>query len=668
MKSFVKSIGVIDKNGHVHSVGFGPGVNVVTGRSSTGKSALIEVFDYCFGSSEYTVPVGVITDNAAVYFTILCINRKDVVLARKPASTHAFIREVNDESHLRDGILAIEFLEDEYYVALSLFKRQLASYFGLDVTHVEEEINDYKTKKDPAPSVRSFTSFMLQHQNLIANKHAIFYRFDEQQEREQVIRHLDIFLGFADQKYFLLRQELDKYERDKKRLEFQLPKIAEITATAEREVGSLFDQFAAITGTADVLGGAKQAVANPQSALEKISKVRIKILPLSNEHAKQRQALEEAKGKLVASLRVLHNELSKVRSSIETAKRYSSDAVKSVIPESAEIAVSHCPFCNSDTPVVENAANRLTEALRWLNSDLRQTHYQLESFEHAEKSILEEISNKEIEIRAIEEKISAIDKIIKELEDYRSQFELAIRSKSLIEGALQRLLERMDGRVSQEVEELNKKIRELKAKLAGEYDLPSKRARASEYINTAMSEIGKRFDFEESYRPINLKFDLDTFDLWHEATGGKKVYLRSMGSGANWLYSHLTLFMALHKYFCELGPHCKIPTILFLDQPTQVYFPSVLDSGAKFEAEQISEKTLRKVDEDIHAVQNMFNQLIKYCKETEELTGTAPQIIVTDHADHLELANGVNFESLVNGRRWREPGSGLINRQTQSAK
>lgn len=663
MKSFVKSIGVIDKNQRVHAVDFGPGINVVTGRSSTGKSALIEVFDYCFGSSEYTVPVGVITQNAAVYFTILRVNQKDIVLARKPSSEHALIREVNDETHLKDGILAPEFLEEGYYVALKLFKRQLASYFGLDVTHVEEEAKEYKTKKDPAPSVRSFTSFMLQHQNLVANKHAIFYRFDEQHEREQVIRHLDIFLGFADQKYFLLRQELDKYERDRKRLEFQLPRIAEVRAAAERDVTSLFDQFAAITGTADELGGAKQAVANPQVAFDKISKIRIKLLPLSSEHAKQRQLLEDQKAKLVASLRVLHNELGKVRASIATANRYSSDAVKAVIPETAEITVSHCPFCNSETHAVENAANRLTEALQWLNSDLRQTHYQLESFENAEKSLVAEIEAKESEIRAVDARISALDKVIEDLEEHRSQYELAIRSKALIEGALLRLLERVDGRASEELDALDKKIRELKAKLAADYDLPTKRARATDFINNAMSEIGRKFDFEDSYRPINLKFDLDTFDLWHEPPDGDKVFLRSMGSGANWLYSHLTLFMALHKYFCSLGPHCKIPTILFLDQPTQVYFPSVLDVGEKFEAEKISLRAQRNVDEDIRAVQNMFNQLIAFCRETEESTGVRPQIIITDHADHLVLADGISFESLVNGRRWREPGAGLINAQ-----
>ncbi|WP_257968523.1 DUF3732 domain-containing protein, partial [Vibrio parahaemolyticus] len=66
-----------------------------------------------------------------------------------------------------------------------------------------------------------------------------------------------------------------------------------------------------------------------------------------------------------------------------------------------------------------------------------------------------------------------------------------------------------------------------------------------------------------------------------------------MGSGANWLYSHVSLFLALHRYFVELGEKCAIPSIIFFDQPTQVYFPNFnrdnaesFEDQAKYEAEQ----------------------------------------------------------------------------------
>ena len=56
MKSYVKYIGLVDKSNKIHSVEFTTGVNIITGKSSTGKSAMIEIFDYCTGNSDNTIP------------------------------------------------------------------------------------------------------------------------------------------------------------------------------------------------------------------------------------------------------------------------------------------------------------------------------------------------------------------------------------------------------------------------------------------------------------------------------------------------------------------------------------------------------------------------------------------------------------------------------------
>ena len=63
MKSYIKYIGLIDNEENCHYIDLIEGLNIITGRSSTGKSAIIEIFDFCFGNSENTIPDGVITDN-----------------------------------------------------------------------------------------------------------------------------------------------------------------------------------------------------------------------------------------------------------------------------------------------------------------------------------------------------------------------------------------------------------------------------------------------------------------------------------------------------------------------------------------------------------------------------------------------------------------------------
>lgn len=179
-----------------------------------------------------------------------------------------------------------------------------------------------------------------------------------------------------------------------------------------------------------------------------------------------------------------------------------------------------------------------------------------------------------------------------------------------------------------------------------------------------MNEIGDKLDFE--YKPINLHFDIKTFELYHLKEGNKKVYLRSMGSGANWLYSHVCLFLSLLRFFSSLGDKSLVPTILFLDQPSQVYFPAVIDlSTEKFDAEKLKEKEKGKkgkeeVDDDMRAVTNLFLQIADVLKSIKEQYGFTPQIIISDHADNLNLGENYTFEDFVR-KRWRKEGDGLIN-------
>jgi hypothetical protein len=194
--------------------------------------------------------------------------------------------------------------------------------------------------------------------------------------------------------------------------------------------------------------------------------------------------------------------------------------------------------------------------------------------------------------------------------------------------------------------------------LLSKYEIKDKLIKLNQSIDTKMCELGEEFDFEETYKPSALRFDLETFDLWYQQDEKTRVYLRSMGSGANWLYSHLALFLSLHYHFSAYSESgCKIPPILFLDQPTQVYFPSSLDDYDEFDAKDLAKKINRadKVDDDMKAVTNMFTQLAKFCADTAALTGVTPQIIVSDHADKLTLNDGYKFQDYVRAT-WRTRG------------
>lgn len=59
-------------------------LNVITGRSSTGKSALSEIIEYCMGRSSFNVPEGIIRDKVT-WFAVIYQFEKEQVLVAKPS-------------------------------------------------------------------------------------------------------------------------------------------------------------------------------------------------------------------------------------------------------------------------------------------------------------------------------------------------------------------------------------------------------------------------------------------------------------------------------------------------------------------------------------------------------------------------------------------------------
>jgi DNA repair ATPase RecN len=663
MKCYILHIGVIDHKARVHFVPFYPGVNVITGKSSTGKSALIEIFDYCFGSSDFTVPQGIITQNSQLYFVIASLSETNLILARKGNSNKVYIKEVGqDVSQLNPEQFTMSQFESNYFLPLNDFKKELGRYFGIVLDDIDESIETRQFKgnrKSPTPSIRSLTSFLLQHQNLVANKHAIFYRFDEKEKREQVIDHFKVFAGFVDQEYFVVSQKYNTCKDDIRRLEQRIARRAEEKGQIANKIDLAFKEYVAITGIRMTECTAKDMLINPAHWLVALRNIDIFTDSNSDEYLKQKESLEQDRSQVIGELRRRKNKLSAIQSSIKFAKSYVEEVLSVNVPTESVVRVSECPFCHQTHNHIEMEANKLEGAISWLNKELCRSPYLRESFESDGKKLTEEIELYKCRLSEIEGQIDRLDKQVTDLENRRTIIDLAKILKLRVEGFLEDVLDYKSDDLDSKLASLKNESGELKKLLDNKYAVGSQIRNGEAYINSAMATIGSNFYFEESYRPINLKFSLHTFDLWHETNNGKdKVFLRSMGSGANWLYCHITLFMSLHKYFCSLGDKCKIPSFIFLDQPSQVYFPSVVDTSTAFDPKKIAQDVGRSnsLDDDICAVENLYSQLVVFCNETLKETGIEPQIIITDHADNLKLADGINFESLVKGRRWRTRG------------
>lgn len=143
--------------------------------------------------------------------------------------------------------------------------------------------------------------------------------------------------------------------------------------------------------------------------------------------------------------------------------------------------------------------------------------------------------------------------------------------------------------------------------------------RAKIEIEQKMSLIVELLDFE--HKPPELFFELnpqksDPYKLFHNNTGQERVFLRQIGSASNALACHVGMFLSFLHYFAK-QENSKVPTILFFDQPSQVYFPSGADNN------------------DIEKVGQIYETILNEIQKIDSETGFTPQIIVADHIKDL---------------------------------
>lgn len=118
-----------------------------------------------------------------------------------------------------------------------------------------------------------------------------------------------------------------------------------------------------------------------------------------------------------------------------------------------------------------------------------------------------------------------------------------------------------------------------------------------------------------------------------------------MGSGANWVSCHITLFLSFLRYFSNQD-NSPIPLIMFFDQPSQVYFPQGDDKNDKI------------TQADLMAVNKMYKTIFDEINSIGIDTGILPQIIIVDHVDGNNLECKDEFNGYVRCN-WRN-GKALI--------
>jgi len=636
MNVYIKSILIFNREGEKRHVDLTDGLNVITGESKSGKSALLEIIDYCLGSSKSTIPKGEVTKFGDLFALILKFPSYHLIVGRK-----SFDDEGRKQMHLyRTSVevipknLSIEIFTEENAVSLDQAKIELGKEFGIAVTNPTENIDNFKS--EPRPSVRNMTSYMFQHQNLVASKFALFYRFEDSQKREQTIKQFPVFAGWVDQNYYNYRLELDELLKQQKRNEKLHQSSSRSTDKMKRDLINTYKRYYMLVGK----------TLDDNLPFNKLLKLRNNLPDftresyLSEEMERRYEELKKQREELKQNRYDIMLSIGNLELSHGYGQNYSSNlkSLQAVINHSKNHNESYnCPVCGQGVEILTGKITTLRDSKKWLKEELSSVKGQGNEFHlqiHRLTKEKEKISN---EIRRISNEIGKIEEITERWKKNKKLDEEVIFARAEIEIECKRIEEQVSNlRKNDNADEI--RINELN-KLIDGYNLHSYYSQAEAFFKTNISRIIEKLDFEDEFRPADLNFLLNSFDLFHHDKESKsKVYLSEMGSGANWLACHVSLFLALLHFFAIQEKSAMLP-ILFLDQPSQVYFP-----------EKIFVNTKEKSN-DFQKVEQIYKTILEEIELIAETAKFKPQVIVTDHVGELDI-EGYNFEDYLR-KNWR---------------
>ena len=590
-------------------------VNIITGDSKTGKSALISIVDYCLGSRKCAVPAGVIRDNV-VWYGIRLTDRttQHFVARRAPASGKT---ETSAAFHAMATEVEIPHPEAfEATTNISAIVRLLTSTIRIGLN--EHEPPEGHVRRPLSAHLRHALAFVFQPQNEISQRDYLFHKQNDNFVAQAIKDTLPYFLGAVDDDFVAKKEELKKLRQKLRDKERKLSRNEGIAGEGSGNAAALLSEIrdAGILAINASPETPEEVVKLLQSAIEVSAEDRLiqyeetidqaELVRLNDERTSLRKQLRWQEHELEAMHSLLDDEGGFAREVCEQESRLSS--LNIFTPSDEEPS---CPLCHQSTPNMATPEQ--------LQAELQRAQSQLETLRKHAPGLKELILEQEIKIaetrRLLREKrvsLEAIRRTDEQLQDLRDTSVRQARVQGRASLFLETLPQIADAsELRQEIEELSAEITLLEEELSDD--------RIKERLDSILSVIGKRLtewserlDLEHRGNPFRL--DLGKLQVVAD-TESEPIAMDRMGSGANWLGCHLIAHLALHTWFVRKAR--PVPRFLFLDQPSQVYFPR--DTGTFADLE----------DKDRRAVLRIFELIFEVIKE---LNGGF-QVIVTEHAD-----------------------------------
>jgi len=640
----IASIFFLGLDGRQRLVPFGPGLNIITGASGTGKSALIKAVDYCLGSSECELPAHIRRHSIAVGVKWVAGDDEMIVGRIIPPvgqdSSHKMFATAGRN-------LAVPSSPEEFEgpVPLGAGKAFLERAFGIG--DLPGEPDDWGRMRGRA-TVRHVTPYMFVTKEVIYSEQVLLHGLEQSDKAPDIIATIPYFLRATDEANALNERRLRSLQRDLERNENR----NRLRATAESAMRS---RAFSLLAEAERLG-----VANTPP-IETVDADLISLLgQIASSSGEARTLPSESE------LSALHRQRRDVLGRLSDARRQA-DAARLAIQDVsgfettvqrqrekldlgahlglAEVS-DHCPLCAQRSDVGARAADALRTTLAKVRGESAAVERIKPRLIDYDGNLGRQIDGLKRELRSVDDRIASW---MRQSDESRKLADFA-EVRAHLMGRVSYFLDTMSDENRPQPADLTvlrDQIRELEGLVNPEARMVRLRLaerKISEYATEVFSAlptiepcVGSELDFSATEPDIAVI----------EADSAVVLKMSDVGSDQNYLAIHIALNFALQRYLEKV--RAPVPGVLIFDQISRPYFPST--EGQKRDELSISADGDDE-DEDIKAMRQHMNFLFAEVERREGL-----QVILIEHA---YFADDPRYVDATRERWTRASGRGLL--------
>nr|WP_319495129.1 DUF3732 domain-containing protein [uncultured Desulfobacter sp.] len=194
-------------------------VNVITGGSNTGKSAILQIIDYCLFASHSKISESIINENVSWYGIKININNKKYTICR----SSLFEGKVTYDYYFSSSgsVPKIPEINSDEKTIKSLLETE----FGID-RNVRIPFGGQLLKPGSKISLRYFLLFTTISEDIITNSSVYFDKQNEPRYREALPRIFDLAVGIDNIENVLGKEKKNRLESEIKKLERMQNKIS----------------------------------------------------------------------------------------------------------------------------------------------------------------------------------------------------------------------------------------------------------------------------------------------------------------------------------------------------------------------------------------------------------------------------------------------------------